>query len=90
MRLRKGRTEKSHQRIKRVLEIILTAQRPMRVEEVQGALSVHVLDMSVDFMKRRSMTSFNELCGPLVEVHADDVVSLVHPTAKQYVKLDIS
>ncbi len=36
------------------------------------------------------MTPFNELYRPLVEVHADDVISLVHPTAKQYVNLDIN
>ena len=84
--IRKGRTEKTQERIKRILEIILTARRPLRIHELQGALSIRIQDMSVEFMRRRSMTPFNELCGPLVEVHADDAVSLVHPTAKQYTR----
>ena len=88
VRLCKGRTEKTQQRTKRVLEIISTARRPLKVHELQGALSIRLQDMSVDFMRRRSITPFNELCGPLVEVHADDVVSLVHPTAKQYTRSD--
>lgn len=38
--------------------------------------------MSVDFAKRCTVTSFEELCGPIVEVHVDGTISLVHPTAK--------
>lgn len=43
--------------------------------------------MSVGFAKRRTFTSFNELCGPIVEAHVDDTISLVRPTAKQYVNV---
>lgn len=87
LRLRRGRAENSQQRITRVLEIILTARRPLKIHELQGALSIHIQAMNVDFSKRRSLVPFGELCGPLVEVHADDVVSLVHPTAKQYARV---
>ena len=82
-RLRKTRAGKSQQRILRVLEIIITTRRPLKVHEIQGALSIQLRDKSVDFAKRKSLTPFSELCGPLVEVHDDDIVSLVHPTAKQ-------
>ncbi len=69
----------------RVLETIVTAKRPLKVHELKGALSIRTQDKNVDFAKRPPKTPFSELCGPLVEVHADDIVSLVHPTAKKYV-----
>ena len=38
--------------------------------------------MSVDFEKRRTFTSFYELCGPIVEVLADDTISVVQSNSK--------
>ena len=58
------------------------ARRPLKVHEIQGALSISLQDSSIDFAGRRPMISFGEMCGPIVEVHTDDTVSLVHPTAK--------
>lgn len=66
-----------------MLELIVTARYPLKIYELQGALSIRLEDMTVDFARRRSFTPFNELCGPIVEVHRDDTISLVHPTAKQ-------
>ena len=83
VRLNKGSSERSRARITRVLELLITARYPLKVYEVQGALSINAEDMSVDFRKRRLLIPFNELCGPIVEVHADDTLTLVHPTAKQ-------
>ena len=83
MSLSKGQPEKSQQRAVRVLELIITARRPLKIQEVQGALSIRLEDKSVDFARRRLVKPFAELCGPIVEVHTDDTISLVHPTAKQ-------
>lgn len=85
--LRKGRSEKSQKRTARILETILTARRPLKLHEIQGALSINVEDSSVDFAKRRSLAPLGDVCGPIVEIHADDTIALVHPTAKQYVSV---
>lgn len=85
--LRKGRSEKNQRKTSRILEIIITARRPLKVHEVQGVLSIRLEDSSIDFAKRRSLTPLGDICGPIVETHADDTISLVHPTAKQYVSL---
>lgn len=82
VRLSKSQHRKSQERATRVLELIITARYPLKIQELQGALSIRLEDMSVDLAKRYTVTSFNELCGPIVEVHVDDTISLVHPTAK--------
>lgn len=87
VRLCKGRSKKNQRRTAHILEIIITARRPLKIHEVQGALSIRLEDSSVDFAKRRSLTPLGDICGPIVETHADDTISLVHPTAKQYVSL---
>lgn len=90
--LTKGRRERSRERIARILELLITARRPLKVHEIQGALSIRLEDSSVDFARRRLLTPssqscgsnpFSELCGPIIEVHADETASLVHLTAKQ-------
>lgn len=78
------RINKENQKnILRILELITTARYPLKTHEIQGALSIRLEDMSVNFEGRRLHISFAELCGPIVEVHTDDSVSLVHPTARQ-------
>lgn len=69
--------------ILRILELIIIARYPLETHEIQGALSIRLEDMSVNFEGRRLHISFMELCGPILEVHTDDSVSLVHPTARQ-------
>lgn len=69
--------------ILRILELVIVARYPLKTHEIQGALSIRLEDMSVNFEGRRLHISFTELCGPILEVHTDDSVSLVHPTARQ-------
>jgi len=48
-------------------------------------LSVRTDKKNIDFNNRRYLEHFKELCGPLVDVHSDDTLELVHATAKKLV-----
>jgi hypothetical protein len=57
----------------------------LRIHEIQGILSVRTDKKSIDFNNRRYLEHFKELCGPLVDVHSDETIELVHATAKKLV-----
>lgn len=67
--------------------MLVAAARPLHVCEINGALSVDLTQKSVSFEQRRLVAPIEELCGPIVEVEADDIVQLVHPTARGFVFL---
>ena len=76
---KKNQSKRRWDRAKVGLNILTTAMRSLKVQEIQGALSIHLEDKSVDFEKRRSVIPLEELLGPLVEVHSDDSVNFYPP-----------
>jgi len=80
---KKNQSKRRWDRAKVGLDILTMAARPLKVHEIQGALSIRLKDMSIDFEKRRSVISLEELLGPLVEVHLDDSVNFIHPIARE-------
>ena len=80
---RKNQTTRKWQRAKFGLDILIMATRPLRIYELQGAFSICVEDGSIDFENRKSVTALDELLGPIVEIHLDDSVNFIHPTAKE-------
>jgi hypothetical protein len=79
----KNRPEKARQRAIFILEIITSATRTLQNHEIQGALSIRVNDQTIDVDRRKSRIPLDELCGPIVEVHLNGVIDLIHPTAKK-------
>jgi hypothetical protein len=67
------------------LEIIISATRTLQSHEIQGALSIGVENQTIDFDRRRSRIPLVEICGPIVEVHPNGVIDMIHPTAKRLV-----
>lgn len=80
---KKNQTTRKWQRAKFGLDILIMATRPLRIHELQGAFSICVEDGSVDFENRKSVTALDELLGPIVDIHLDDSVNFIHPTAKE-------
>lgn len=80
---KKDQASKTWQRAKLALELIVRAKGSVRTYDIQGALSICIQDRSVKFEQRRSVRPLEELLGPMVEVHSDNLVTLVHPTAKE-------
>ncbi|KAF7874047.1 hypothetical protein EAF04_002719 [Stromatinia cepivora] len=68
----------------KLLGWISCAKRPMRWHEIQGALSIDLIDEEVYFDDRQLRTHITDFCGSLVEVLPRDRVQLVHSTAKSY------
>ena len=84
VRMQKVQTTKSWERAKLALDLIVMATRSVKIYDLQGALSISTQDGSIKYWQRRSVKPLDELLGPMVEVHPDDTVALVHPTAKEY------
>ena len=74
---------KTWERAKLALDLIVMATRPVKTHDIQGALSIFTQDGSIKFEQRRSVKPLEELLGPMVEVHPDNLVTLVHPTARE-------
>jgi hypothetical protein len=68
-----------------MLDIITSATRTLQCHEVQGALSIRLDDQTIDLDRRRSRIPLAEICGPIVEVHSNGVIDMIHPTAKREV-----
>ena len=82
--MQKNQATKTWERAKLALDLIVMAARPVKIHDLQGALSICTQDGSIKYGQRRSVKPLDELLGPMVEVHPDDKVALVHPTAKEY------
>ena len=59
------------------------AKRPLKWQEIQGALSIDTAELIVDFHGRKAPVHIRDICGSLVNYVSDDRLELVHPTAKQ-------
>ena len=84
VRMQKNQATKTWERAKLALDLIVMATRSVKIHDLQGALSICTQDRSINYRQRRSVKPLDELLGPMVEVHPDDKVALVHPTAKEY------
>ena len=80
---KKDPASKTWERAKLALDLIVMALRSVKAHEIHGALSICTQDSSVRFEQRKSVKPLGELLGPMVEVHTDDLVTLVHPTARE-------
>ncbi|KAH6891508.1 hypothetical protein B0T10DRAFT_313468 [Thelonectria olida] len=68
--------------VKRILQWIACAQRPLREEELLQTLAIEA--GAVDFTNgRKEFRDIRMACGPIVEV-VDDVFRFVHFSAKEY------
>lgn len=67
---------------KRFIGWMTCAKRPLKWWEIQGAMSIDLDKMVVDYEERQSRRHVRELCGSLVYEHAGRV-RLVHSTAKR-------
>ncbi|KAL7952980.1 hypothetical protein V8C34DRAFT_75562 [Trichoderma compactum] len=74
----------SNRRISRkLMSWISCSKRPLRWHEIQCAISVDLDNQKLNEDKRLINDS-KDFCASVVEVHADYVVELVHPTAKDF------
>ena len=80
---KKTQSDKRWERAKLGLDMLLTATRPLKTHEIQGILAIRLADSSLDFEKRRSVRPVAELLGPIVEVHKDESIHMIHPSAKE-------
>ena len=67
--------------------MITVAKRSLWLHEIQGALSIRLDDKSIDLENRKIRKHLKEICGPIVEVHEDGGVELIHHTAKTSVSV---
>ena len=80
---KKGQTMRRWQRAKFGLDVLVMATRPLTIHEMQGCFSLCLEDASIDFESRKSVTPLDELLGPMIEVHPDNSINFIHPTAKE-------
>jgi hypothetical protein len=77
--------EKRLARANLVLQLITTAKRGLYVHEIQGALAISIKEQNIDFEGRHTILSLDDLCGPIVQIHQNGLVEMIHPTAKELV-----
>jgi hypothetical protein len=65
-----------------LLGLIISAKRPLKWHEIQGAVSIDTDDQSVNFEDRQLRVHVKDLCGSMVEILPGDRVTLVHRTAQ--------
>ena len=80
---KRGPLEKRVRRANLVLQLLTTASRALYVHEIQGALAINPEEQNVDFESRHSRLPLDDLCGPIIQVHQNDLVEMIHPTAKE-------
>ena len=61
---------------------LICVQRPLKWREIQGAFSIDLDSLSVDWERRKLRVDSKELCGSLVELRPDGTVDVVHHTLK--------
>ena len=66
----------------KLLSWIVCSKRPLKWHEIQGAMSIDILEESIDFDARQLRIQARDLCGSLVEVYPGDRVEFVHNTAR--------
>ncbi|PLB50321.1 hypothetical protein P170DRAFT_405285 [Aspergillus steynii IBT 23096] len=88
-RVREVRDVDTMRRIEEILGWIVCARRPLRWEEIQGAVCTNPECQSFDAL-RRLADSPREIFASLVECYPDGTVDLVHGTARQYLTKRVS
>jgi hypothetical protein len=75
--------------VNRLLSLLSVAKRPLKWHEIQGYFSFDPDDENeeVDHHNRRLRDDPKDLCWSLVERSPDDSLELVHPTAKECVRI---
>ncbi|KAI9685458.1 MAG: hypothetical protein M1822_004589 [Bathelium mastoideum] len=76
--------EKRNGHVRRLLGWVVCAKRPMKWQEIQGAISIDLENEEISWDKRKFRENPKELCGSLVEVRDDGSIELVHSTARKY------
>ncbi|KAF3908874.1 hypothetical protein AA313_de0202912 [Arthrobotrys entomopaga] len=72
-----------HPRATRVFEFLLVARRPLREAELRQAVMVEpFIESFIPKMELRQ--SLRALCGSLIEINGDGIVTLVHSSLKRY------
>lgn len=67
---------------RKLLGWVLSAKRPLKWHEIQGAVSIDTDNQCVNFEDRQLRVHVKDLCGSLVEILPGDRVTLVHRTAE--------
>ena len=70
-----------------ILGLIGFSKRPLKTNDIQGALSVNTSNHTLDYKARCLMpdatSAIRELCSVIVEVRSDQSVGFIHTTARQ-------
>jgi len=74
--------EAEREQAQKLLGWLVCARRPLKWNEIQGAMSIDVEGQTVDFEDGQLVLDVQELCGSLVERLSGDRIELVHSTAK--------
>jgi len=77
------KTAPPHEQTLKLLTWMVCAKRPMKWREIQCAVSIDIEEQVVDWDRKQFSVDSKDLCGSLVEVHADGTVNIVHHTAKR-------
>jgi hypothetical protein len=66
-----------------LLALLVCAKRPLKWNEIQGAISIDLDSRSCDFQGRSFRVNAKGLAGSLVEILPGGTVELVHETARR-------
>ncbi|KAK2808656.1 hypothetical protein FQN50_004520 [Emmonsiellopsis sp. PD_5] len=69
----------------KLLGWMVCAKRPLKWNEIQGAISIDPKGEHVDWDGRRLRIHIKDLCGSLVDILRGGRIELVHSTAKMYI-----
>lgn len=67
---------------RRMLEWVLSSTRPLRLKELEQAMTIRIGDRCIN-KRRRILRRLDELCGPILEIGVDEKVHFVHFSAKE-------
>lgn len=85
VRIKQNATSAEWEIAKKLLGWMVCARRPLKWQEIQGAVSIEPNEQTINFDDRKLRVHIRDLCGSLVQVLPGDRVELVHSTAKLYI-----
>ncbi|KAI0198195.1 hypothetical protein F4808DRAFT_452139 [Astrocystis sublimbata] len=74
--------QRSQQVTRRLLSWIACAQRPLRWQEIQAAITIDLHKESINDENLRLIDNVKDFCASLVFVDVDHIVELIHPTLR--------
>ena len=78
---------KKQAKSREILGLIGFSKRPLKTNDIQGALSVNPSNRTLDYkarcLKPDAASVIGELCSVIVEVRSDQSVGFIHTTARQ-------